>query len=443
MRRLAMTVTRGKIVAINNFAQSPAWVFFGMLMAVSFVYAAEPGQKSPQRSEPPVKNPAGTAGYEKLLRDADALVKSGKPGDAYKLLEPFEFEHSGETRFDYLFGIAALDSGRPDRATLAFERVLAVDPDFAAARLDMARAYFQLGDLPRARTEFTLTLNQNPSAAARLTIQRYLDEIAAQEKGKHTRITGYIEGTAGRDNNVNNSTSQAQIFVDFLGTNITLDPTNVKVSDNYYGVAAGGEVAHSLNAKWGLYAGGDIRQRGNQTQKQFDALSLDARTGVMFGAGGNSLRAGVIGGRYNLGDMHNRDISGFNAEWRHASSPGDQLNVFGQYAQYRFADAAMKVNDFNQQVLAPAGSMFWGTAGRRCPAACITARKKMFRLSSRLQLQMAGAQMAKKNSAGCVPAAMQPLLIILDYLSAPARKPAITARSIHCSCVNAAIVYMT
>jgi len=351
MRRLVMTVTWGKIVTANKFAQPSIWFFFGMLMAAGFVYAAEPGQKSPQRSEPPVKNPAGTASYEKLLRDAEALVKSGKPGDAYKLLEPFEFEHSGETRFDYLFGIAALDSGRPGRATLAFERVLAVDPDFAAARLDMARAYYQLGDLPRARTEFALTLNQNPSAAARLAIQRYLDEIAAQEKGKHTRITGYIEGTAGRDNNVNNSTSQAQVFVDFLGANITLDPTNVKVSDIYYGVAAGGEVTHSLSAKWGLYAGADLRQRGNKTQKQFDALSFDARAGVIFGVDGNRLRAGVIGGRYNLGDTHNRDISGFNAEWRHASSPGNQLNVFGQYAQYRFVDAAMKVNDFNQQVL--------------------------------------------------------------------------------------------
>src|SRR4030065_380823 len=71
----------------------------------------------------------------------------------------------------------------------------------------------------------------------------------------------------------------------------------------------------------------------------------------MLGAADNRLRAGVFGGRYNLGDTHNRDMSGFNAEWRHAVSPGNQLSVFGQYAQYRFVDAAMKVNDFNQQVL--------------------------------------------------------------------------------------------
>lgn len=346
-----MPIIQDKIVAVNKFAQSSGCIFIGLLLAASVVYAQEPGQKAPQRSVTSDNKSAETSSYEKLLRDADVLVKRGKPGDAYKLLEPFEFEHSGETRFDYLFGIAALDSGMPDKATLAFERVLAVDPDFAAARMDMARAYYQLGDLPRARTEFALTLNQNPSAAARLTIQRYLDEIAAQEAGKHTRIAGYIEGTAGHDNNVNNSTSQSQIFVDFLGTNITLDPTNVKASDIYYGVAAGGEVAHNLNAKWGLYAGADLRQRGNRTQKQFDALSLDARAGVMFGAEGNRLRAGVLGGQYSLGDTHNRDVSGFNAEWRHATSPSNQLNVFGQYAQYRFVDTAMKVNDFNQQVL--------------------------------------------------------------------------------------------
>ena len=104
------------------------------------------------------------------LDKADALMKQGKAAEAYSLLEPFEFEQSGNIRFDYLLGIAALDSGKPDKATLAFERVLAVDPNFAGARVDMGRAYYQLGDFTRAKTEFETVLTQNPPPAAKATI---------------------------------------------------------------------------------------------------------------------------------------------------------------------------------------------------------------------------------------------------------------------------------
>lgn len=347
---------KNKIGAFMRFALSAAWVFFGSLLAAGAVYAQETGaldtgQKVRQRADPEIQKPLGVEAYERLLRDADVLVKSGKAADAYKLLEPLEFEHSGETRFDYLIGIAALDSGKPDKAMLAFERALAVDPDFAAARLDMARAYYQLGDLSRAMTEFELTLKQNPSAAAQLTIQKYLDAISEQEAAKQIRATGYVEGTIGHDNNVNNSTGHSQIFVDALGANRTLDPTNVKTSDNYYGVAAGGEVTQSLNERWKLYAGADLKQRGNSSQKSFDTFSLDARAGVMLHTGENRLSASVLGEQYNLGDSHNHDTVGSNAEWRHVLSPSDQLNVFGQYAQYRFVDVVMQVNDFNQQAM--------------------------------------------------------------------------------------------
>jgi outer membrane protein len=335
--------------AAIRFTQTEVLIVLALALAAGDVYAQKNTRQTPQSISPSVKDPSAVASYEKLLRDADILIKRGKPDHAYKMLEPFEFEHSGETRFDYLIGIAALDSGKPDRATLALERVLAVDPDFVAARLDLARAYYQLGDLLRAKTEFTVILKQSPSLAARFTIQKYLDEIAARAAGKQARFAGYVEGVVGYDSNVNNSTDEAQIYVDVLGGNRTLAPTNVKAADNYLGVAAGGEMAYKLNEKLGIYAGADLRQRGNRTQKDFDTQGAMIRAGVAFGADHNRLRAGVLGEYYNLGDTHNRDVSGFNAEWRYAISPRNQLNLFAQHEQYRFVDVAMSVNDFNQQ----------------------------------------------------------------------------------------------
>jgi hemolysin activation/secretion protein len=121
---------------------------------------------------------AGRAAYEKLLAEADRLEKSGKPAAAYTLLESW---HANDPRFNYLLGIAALDSGKLEKAILAFGRVLAEDPGFTGARLDMARAYYQSGDKTRAKAEFLAVMDQNPPEEAKATIRKYLDMLGAQE----------------------------------------------------------------------------------------------------------------------------------------------------------------------------------------------------------------------------------------------------------------------
>jgi outer membrane protein len=324
-------------------------MFLGLMSATSGTHAQETAQKSRNRAEPVAQKQAGNADYEKLLSKADELINNGKPEEAYKLLEPLELIHSGEARFDYLIGIAALDSGKPDKATLALERVLLVNPDSAAARMDMARAYFQLGDILRAKTEFTRVLNQNPSEAARSTIQKYLEAIAEKQDSKMTQVTGYVEGGIGYDSNVNNSTSQQQIFAG--GTNITLDSANVQASDIYYQVAGGGIAIQSLTPHWALYAGADLRIRNYRTQKSFDALDLYTRAGLSYGANADQLRIGAFGWEYFLGGFHNSDIGGINAEWSHVFSPSNQIKIFGQNEQFRYVDPVMQPNDFNQQIV--------------------------------------------------------------------------------------------
>lgn len=359
--------------------ESAALLISGLLLAANGVHAQIADNKTADNQQ--AVKPATRAAQarpdarQKILLDAKALIDSGKPADAYALLEPFEFERSGEVNFDYLLGVAALDSGKADKATLAFERVLVVDPDFAGARMDMARAYYQLGDLQRARAEFQIVLQQNPPQAARATIQDYLDAISARLSPQRTRISGYVAGTIGHDGNVNNSTDLSQFSIPaYPGSIATLNPANVKASDNYLGVAAGGEISHSLDRKWGLYAGADLQQRAYNRQTGFNSVDLGGRAGVMFGTEANRWRAGITGEINSLGNVRNYNAAGLNAEWSHRVSPGDQMTLFGQYLQYRFAQIAMQVNDFNQQAVGAgwqhaladgkstlAGSLYYGT----------------------------------------------------------------------------------
>ena len=144
----------------------------------------------------------GAAASDDEMERARALLKEGKAADAYRLLEPEEFEYAGDVEFDTMLGVAALDGGKPDKATLAFERVLALEPNAAGVRLDMARAYFALGDYPRAREELTLAALQNPPPAARAVIDHYLTAIAERERKKRTAVTGYLETSLGIDTNI-------------------------------------------------------------------------------------------------------------------------------------------------------------------------------------------------------------------------------------------------
>ncbi|MEO8333203.1 MAG: tetratricopeptide repeat protein [Gallionella sp.] len=342
-------------------AETAGWVFAGLVLVASGAYAQEVEQKAPQSTKQKSHMSVEIEAREKPLRDAEALMNAGRPADAYNLLEPLEYDRSGEVRFDYLIGIAALDSGKPDKATLALERVLAVDPNYAGARLDMARAYYQLGDLPRAKTEFEAVLEQKPTEAARATIQKYLNAITVQLEfnqarfiaAKQTRFSAYVEGGLGYDTNVNNSTSQSQISVPYLNNAVfPLSPTNLKSADNYYSLATGGEVSHNLNANWSVYAGADARQRGNNTHTGFDTLSLDGQAGVAFtDRETNIFHIGAMGGRYNLARAPDHNFFGLSADWRHVYSPTNQVSIFAQYGHNRYVDPAMTINDFDQTAL--------------------------------------------------------------------------------------------
>lgn len=297
------------------------------------------------RAEAEARRVAEAEAKEKPLRDADDLMKGGKPAEAYALLEPYEFDRSGEVRFDYLLGISALDSGKPDKATLAFERVLAVDPNFAGARLDMARAYYQLGDMPRAKTEFETVMGQNPPEAAKVTIRKYLDAIQAWEDSKKTHLSGYVEGVVGNDSNVSSGTgtsiavSSLSPGLSALITAITGDPNPQippsRQSDNYYGLNAGGEVSRSFGDNWMLYGGGDLRQRGNMVQMPYDTTSVDGRVGVMYAQDENAYKMTLTSGQTYSANAMRRDSVGANAEWLHTFSPANQMNAFLQYGRNR------------------------------------------------------------------------------------------------------------
>ena len=77
-----------------------------------------------------------------MIERAKAALAAGDAKQAYADLAPLGNQLSGQPEYDYLLGVAALDSGRIDEAIIAFERVLALIPNHAGAQMDIARAYY-------------------------------------------------------------------------------------------------------------------------------------------------------------------------------------------------------------------------------------------------------------------------------------------------------------
>lgn len=285
-----------------------------------------------------------------VLEQAEQLIRSGQGVRAYELLAPDQFAQAGNPDFDYLFGLAALDAGHPGVATLAFERVLAVSPNHGAARLDMGRAYFALGDLPRARREFDLAQALNPPPAARATMARYLAEMDARDNAPATRFSGYVEAGLGSDSNVTQGPSSSTLFLPLFGVNFTLNAANQKTRDDFSQVNVGAEVTHRLDDTVSLYGGVDAKWRNYNQVTAFSYGSADWRGGVQWQDGRDTWRVGTSYSDYRLDQQQYRTIASLNGEFRHSVNERQQLMFFGQHSQVRYIQDVLINNNVDQWV---------------------------------------------------------------------------------------------
>ncbi len=281
------------------------------------------------------------------LDAARALLGDGRAGEAYERLLPKEFARAGDADFDYVFGLAALASGRPGIATFAFDRVIAVDPGYAAAYLDQGRAYYALGDFERAEQNFAIVRSLNPPPEALATIGNYEKAIAAKRDPKRLRLTGYVELSTGVDTNLNQATSASSVAIPAFGGNYTLGSASLARRDEYGAATAGGEAQYLIDDSTALYAGGDLQLRDYLKQNAYDIGSIDARAGVSFADGKNLYRIGAGYNDYRLQSDRYRHVATALGEWRHVLDQNTAASFSAQYNEIRYVTADQRGNDVN------------------------------------------------------------------------------------------------
>lgn len=277
------------------------------------------------------------------------MLQGGDAGAAYAVLAPLEFERAGDLEYDYLLGVAALDSGRPDKATLALERVLAANPNHSGARMDLARAYFALGNDAQAKAEFETVLGQNPPPLAKDAALKHLAAIQARARSDRTRLSGYVAAGIGYDDNVTGVTTNftpaalATYGVPYLPTG------NAAVHSSLFSsLEAGFEVNAPTSAGVAWFAGMDAKLRSYARRHSYDTDTVDGRVGLMLPRGDDLYRVSAVAQGYSQEgeapttpkQTSDRNMRGVNAEWRRTLDAATQLGAFVQYNQQRYPTTA-------------------------------------------------------------------------------------------------------
>ena len=281
------------------------------------------------------------------LPEAEKLVASGQLQAAYALLAPHEFEYAGNPKFDLMFGYAALETGNVSIASLAFERVLAVEPNNPEARLHLARAYYALNDPTQAQHEFESLLAANPPQSIRETIGQYMSVLQQRQTPKKLQLSAYLEGTGGYDSNVTGAPARSAINIPIDPGQLQLPQSAVEKGSPYASISGGANLAYAIRPDLVAYAGADLQSRLPPDVAELDYIYLGGRTGISKQFDNQTVRAGFNGSHFILNGDPFRDSAGAELEYRRAFDNRLQASVVGGFTAYRHVPTSSVGEDYN------------------------------------------------------------------------------------------------
>lgn len=284
---------------------------------------------------------AAEAGSDPVLAQAQTFLDQRQPKSAFDLLAPLEDERGGDPDYDYLYGLAALESGQAGVAAFAFERCLSVDPKNGPCRVQMARTHMALGENTSAREEIKTIKEYNPPPEVDQMISRYLGSLDQREADAKKHFGAYAQIGLGYDTNANSANSTSQIAVAPIGgviLNLVVNPADRDQADSFMQGAAGADMSYQLSPSWSLLGGIDLSTRSYQDVDRFNYLSGDLNLGVGYQAGATQLQLKALGQKYQLDSDAYRDLFGFMGQYQYLLSESSQLSAYLQAVRTDFTE---------------------------------------------------------------------------------------------------------
>ncbi|WP_297529234.1 porin family protein [Thiohalobacter sp.] len=212
-----------------------------------------------------------------LVTGAAMVSAASSPGD-WAAWERRSLEEAGDPEFDLAFAVVAIETGHPNRAVFALERVLLLEPWNHRARLELGRAFHVLGEHARARAAFEAVLEASPPPAVADKARAWIAAIEARERRERLHWSGSVRLAAGADSNVNAATADDRVRIPALGE-FLLDEGARRRSSGFRELAASASVRLPLSRHRSVFADLTLSDRGNFSAHDFDLRSQQLRLG--------------------------------------------------------------------------------------------------------------------------------------------------------------------
>lgn len=270
--------------------------------------------------------------------ELDQLIKQRQYQQAYALATSQLTEWEGNTDFDFLYGVAAIESGNPNEAVFAFERVSRTAANQVLrqrARLELARAHFLTNNLTAAEDLFNRVLATNPPVNVQNNVRTFLALIDARRDEQRASITFIVSPSFGHDNNINSATSQGLIDTPFFGE-IALSEDGLKTEDDFTDLTAGLFYKRPITRDKSLDMSLNLNQHDNLSTDTFDLSYALGDVSYSYGDQKNRYRHGIQAQKAFLdGDAYQTTYR-LNNTWQRAGSNGWYQSLSGTLAATRY-----------------------------------------------------------------------------------------------------------
>lgn len=366
--------------------------------AATVAVASLPLSATPRQRPGPRLAQASFSTLPPLLARARALLDTD-PQAAYHLLEPYTWDYAGSRDFDYLLGIAALDSKRPGEAVTALERVLTLYPDDMAARTDIVRAYLMLQE-NRSAEQALQQLMDHPGlpAGAQQDIRRYLDIIARRNAAQSRHWRASLDMGAGYDSNTNVGSSHARWIIDD-GKALSPLPGSQPQASPFLELGGSFQYIRALSGQLEWSSSLNAAQRINSRLHSQDIGTLGISSGLAASHGAHRLSALLNLQQMLLQQRRFRRASGLILQWQYQHSPQTQA---GAYLQHFLLDFnRQSVRDARRSVLgATLAHTFKGSTGSALIANPYAGRESTRISLPTLSFRLAGLRLGYQRHLG-------------------------------------------
>ncbi len=268
-----------------------------------------------------------------LSKGIDAFYNQDYEAAYDHLLKAFD-QYPENIELNFYLGRAAFESGNYEMAVMAYERILIASPHELRVKLEIARAFHQLGSNNMARKYCREVLAADPPANVKQNILVFLNAI---DKAEQTHfVTGQL--TAGYDWNNNVWASPSNRTIDTVIGDVDLTGASaVRTQDTVYSVTLGlNHQYRPMYSRQSWKTQAIIYQGYYGKTSDLDTVYTFGQTGPVFTFKNDRLEIGISAAQVQLdNDKYAADI-GLQGKWEHIVNPGVVLTAVADLKEHQY-----------------------------------------------------------------------------------------------------------